>query len=346
MCIHRKEILTNMTDIDNNTNNGGAPDATTPDGTPITQGQKKKEPSEVMKLWRKIRGSRITALVFAVTLVILSIFAIAFAINATGSGKPGSHYLSDSAFYLPFAVLLISALILSLLPFIFLDRTRLSKEHLVQRIFNLFPAFGAVATSYLFFYFSTAKVFEDNSKWALYLSLAAGVSAVYFILKIINCNISPNVMASLRIITAIGVFLLSALIIISLYLDYNTELNSHFKLSVQFGAVGVMLGTMADSRSALGNVSKRRYISFKAIALLLTSTGAASVLIRAVAEIAEFKQKQGLLSMTVDDLVVHFQSSPSASASYVICSLFFITYTLCAIPEIICAAAVSNNSEQ
>ena len=333
-----------MTDIDNNTNNG-APDAATPSGTPTQEGQKSKEPSEALKLWRKIRASRITAPAFAAALVIFSAFPTVLAINATGQGKPGSHYLTDSELYLPFAVLMISALILSLMPFIFLDRARLSKEHLIQRIFNLFPACGAAATSYLFFYFSTAKVFEDNSKWALYISLAAGVSAVYFILKIINCNISPNVMASLRIIFAIGVFALCALIIISLYLDYETELNSHFKLSVQFGAVGIMLGTMADARSALGKVTKRRYISFKAIALMLTSTGAASVLVRAVTEIAEFKQKQGLTHMTVDDLVVHFQSSPSASASYVICSLLFITYALCTIPEMICASVAANKDE-
>ena len=334
-----------MTDIDNDMNNSGTPEAAAPDGTPEATADKENEKREKSPgVWARIRGSRITVSVLAVLLVTAPLVATRLVALATGSGKLGSHYLSDSELYVPFTVTLICTLILSLLPFLLLDRSRLEGEHLVPRIMNLIPAIGAAFTAYLFFYFSTARVFEGEDKWALYISLSACVAAVYFILKIIGNSVLPNVMSGLRILTAIGVFVLCALIIVSLYLDYDTELNSHFKLSVQFGAVGIMLGTMADARSALGQVSKRRYLSFKAIALTLTSTGAASVLVRAFDEIEAFKQKQGIAALSVDDLVTHFQSSPSASASYVICSLLFVTYSACVIAEIIFGAIAANKS--
>ena len=321
-----------MTDIDKdmNTPNGNETENT----SPVSE-KKAKKPSALLAAWAKIRGSRITVSILAILLATVPLIATRLAAEATGEGKLGSHYLTDSEHYTAFITALICTLVLSLLPFVFLDKAKFGKEHLVPRILNLIPALGAAAAAYLFFYFSTAKVFEGESKWAIYIAVCGGVAAIFFLLKIVGNGFLPDVMGALRVLTAIGVFAFCALIIISLYLDYNTELNSHFKLSVQFGAAGVMLGTMADARNALGRATKRRYLSFKALALALTSTGAASVFVRASDELARFKSDQGLTSLTVDDLVLHFQSSPSASASYVICSLFFVTYAACAAAEII-----------
>lgn len=338
-------VFTDMTDIDNNINLGESGETAEFDAVSSETNEKAKKPTALRTAWTRIRKSRITVLIFSILLAIAPLVATRLAALATESGKPRSHYLTDSANYTSFIVLLICTLIFSLLPLIFIDRRKFGKEHLVPRILNLIPALGAAIAAYLFFYFSTANVFEGESKWALYISLCGCVAAMFFLLKTVGNSKFTNVMAGLRVLTAIGVFAFSALVIISLYLDYNTELNSHFKLSVQFASVGVMLGTMADVRSILGSVTKRRYLSFKAIALTLTSTGAASVFVRASEEITAFKADQGIANLSIHDLVTHFQSHPSAAASYVICSLFFVTYAASVAAEIIFTSFTPNDNQ-
>lgn len=332
-----KEIFTNMTDVDLNMDNGGLDD---------TAEQKNKKQIRLPSFFVKVRESRITALTLAILFTLIPLPATWLAVLATESSKLSSHYLTDSEYYVPFTVSLICALLFSLLSFVLLDRSKMKEEHIVPRIFNLIPACGAAISAYLFFYFSSAeKIFEGENKWAMYIALCGAISAIFFILKIFGNKVFPKLSAGFRILTAIGVFAFCALIIISLYLDFNTELNSHFKLSVQFAAVGVMLGTMADSRSALGSVTVRRYLAFKSLALALTLTGASSVLIRAYGEIAAYKLELGVESLSVHDVVSHFQSYPTVSASYVICSVFFMTYAACVISEILFTALSSHKSE-
>lgn len=316
-----------MTDI--NINVDGEVDANDP------VDQKKKKPSA----WQRIRGSRITLSVFAVLLCLTPLLTTRLAALATETSKLSSHYLSDSGNYPPYTIVLICTLLLPFLSFIIIDKTTLEKEHVIPRLSNIFPACGAAISAYLFFYFSTAEnIFEGENKWAGYISLCAGAASAFFILKIFGNKAFPKLAAGLRVLTAIGVFALCTLIIISLYLDYSTELNSHFKLAVQFGAVGVMLGTMADARSALGNVTVRRYIAFKSIALTLTSVCTALIITRMFDEIDAYKMENCITSLSVDDLVIHFQSSPTVCASYVVSSIFFATYAACIVCEIIFAA--------
>ena len=327
-----------MTDIDINVNGGDPTDTAAP-----APQDKPKEPSA----WQRLRGSRIATAILAILFSLTPLLATRLAVLATETGKTGSHYLSDSKYYLPYTIVLICTLLLSFLPFIFINSSKLDKEHIVPRIFNLIPACGAAFTAYLFFYFSSAEgFFESENKWAMYISVCGFICAAFFILKILGNKMLPNVMAGLRVLGSIGVFAFCALIIVSLYLDYTTELNSHFKLSVQFGAVGVMLSTMADARSALGGITTRRYLAFKSAALTLTSTCAASVFTRALDEISAYKIDQGILNLSLDDLVIHFQSTPSACASYLLASFFFAACAVCIIPEMIFAALTSHKCEK
>ena len=63
----------------------------------------------------------------------------------------------------------------------------------------------------------------------------------------------------------LDMFALGAAIIALLYLDFNIELNSPFKLAVQFGAVALILGTIADARSMLSRIKAGWFIFFKSI---------------------------------------------------------------------------------
>ena len=81
--------------------------------------------------------------------------------------------------------------------------------------------------------------------WGNAVMILGAVASLYFILKL--CDRFPIA----AVISGFGVFALCTVIITSLYLDLTIELNSHFKLLVQFGAAGMILGTIADLRAKL-----------------------------------------------------------------------------------------------
>ena len=320
-----EESFIEMSDLDKDIENNDIIDPPTSEKAKI---------KSLTTLLERIREKRITAAVLLCLYASLLSLSAVFSHLATESGKLSAHYLTDSEHYTTFVISLICTLIFPLIALVAFDNYILEKEHLIPRILNLVPAAGAALSAFLFFYFSTASVFEADSKWAPYISFCAIISTIFFLLKMCNNRFAPNVMAGFKILTAIGVFAFSALIIVSLYLDYTTELNSHFKLSVQFGAVGVIIGTMADVRASLSRISRRAYLIFKMTALTLTLTSAISILTRATDEISAFAQRQRLDSLTVHEYVQHFSQNPVASASCVIASAFFVSYAACVAFEI------------
>lgn len=113
-----------------------------------------------------------------------------------------------------------------------------------------------VASLYLAYH----TLMNDLGKWGNAILLLSLITSAFFVLKMfINKD-------ALKILGAIGIFALSTAIIGLLYLDFQIELNSPFKLSIQFGAVGLMLGTIADARATLFRIKPAWFIFFKSVA--------------------------------------------------------------------------------
>ena len=85
--------------------------------------------------------------------------------------------------------------------------------------------------------------------WDMGFALIALGAAVFFMLKPLHGR------EAAKIFFSFGVLSLGIAIIAMLYFDREIELNSPYKLAVQFGAVGVMLGTLADAREVMSRIT-------------------------------------------------------------------------------------------
>ena len=141
-----------------------------------------------------------------------------------------------------------------------------SVSECISRCLSVLPAIAA----FYVFYFALSD--ESLGSWGNAVLVAALVSGVFFILKIFKDACAG------RVIGGFGVFALCAIIIASLYLDHEIELNSDFKLLVQFGAGGIIIGTIADIRNALSRIQTAWYIALKATGFILCGVCAAVIL--------------------------------------------------------------------
>lgn len=144
---------------------------------------------------------------------------------------------------------------------------------LISRIASLASRFSFVlpaALSLYVAYFALAD--ESLGTWGNAFLIASFVSALFFLFKTLR---------EMRVIKALcgfGVFALGALVIASLYLDHVIEINSDFKLMVQFAAAGIILGTIADIRLLLSRTSRRWYILLKLVGFILCSICSAVII--------------------------------------------------------------------
>ena len=163
-----------------------------------------------------------------------------------------SKYLNEGAA----ATLTVAAIASVVIPFIcaFFFPSPNNKGELERKSLNtLLPL---AASFYLAFHTLT----NDLGEWGDAILMLSLVAVVFFAIKMFSDNIVW------KILCAFGVFALGASIIALLYLDFNIELNSPFKLAVQFGAVALILGTIADARSMLSRIKAGWFIFFKSIA--------------------------------------------------------------------------------
>ena len=163
-----------------------------------------------------------------------------------------SKYLSESA-----AIILTVTSIASVaIPFacaLMLSRTSAQDKINRKGLSSLVPLAGSL---YLAYHTLTNDLGELGNA-ILLLSL---ISAAFFAFKmLINKD-------TWKILAVIGVFALGTAIIGLLYLDFDIELNSPFKIAVQFGAVALMLGTIADARAILSRIKAPWFIFFKSVA--------------------------------------------------------------------------------
>lgn len=180
-----------------------------------------------------------------------AILALTLAVCALGcvsvvsSCEKDARYFSPSIIPAVFAIGIVLAVALSFSAlFIFrkerTDFTDTSDAYSkVTRCTNLLPALLSLCLS-LFALFD-----ESLGEWGNAVMICGAVASVFFIFKFLSRY------AIAKVISGFGIFALGAVIIASLYLDLTVEINSHFKLLVQFGATGMLIGTIADLRAAL-----------------------------------------------------------------------------------------------
>ncbi len=264
-----------------------------------------------------------------------AIIALVLAISALGSMsvvsscEKDARYLSASGMVTAFAIGLILAAVLSISAlFIFKkERVELSASDewyaKVARCSSLLPAALSL--------FVTAFAPFDSTlgEWGNAVMICGAISTLFFILKLFPRYIAATV------ISGFGIFALCAVIIASLYLDLLIEINSHFKLLVQFGAVGVILGTIADLRATLSSkiagqqesaeresikIRARGYVFLKSLALTL-SAACASVII-----------------------LYFIEGNTAFGAHYLVYSLLYLAYAVSVIAELIRAVLSVNTS--
>ena len=207
------------------------------------------EQKAVRKTPRSVRVLRAMSLV-ACTLppILVGIFATLTALDCESNSK----YLDQSACSTLTAIILAALL----LPFFCLFALKGKHELNGVKSTRWISLAPAAASPYL----SAHALLNDLGKWGDAILILSLIAAVFFILKPLNSK------DALKLCGVVGMFLLGTTIIALLYLDFEIELNSPFKLAVQFGAVGLMIGTIADARAILSRISAGWFVLLKSIA--------------------------------------------------------------------------------
>ncbi len=176
--------------------------------------------------------------------VIAAIIALGCDINTKYLTKPSDVALTVTA---------AAAVLIPLICAIFLSRKNVGNSVSRTSWGSLLPLAASVYLAY-------HTLMNDLGKWGDAILLLSIAAAVFFILQMLN---SKEVF---KILCAIGVFALGTAIIGLLYLDFEIELNSPFKLAAQFGGVALILGTIADARATLDRINAAWFISLKSVA--------------------------------------------------------------------------------
>ena len=241
----------NESEVSNNeTSDPAATEAESPEETPTES----EQPDEVVE--QPIASKRqTTRIISGITSALLPIVACAFAVIAALNCEFNSKYVESP----DAAILLAIGVVAIVIPFVvhfFIGHDRMPSETIGTKYFSLLPSIAALRLSF-------HTLTTDIGEWGdavMYLSLLA---MMFFIFKMLRNR------TALKVIGAICVFLLSTAIIATLYLDFTVELNSPFKLAVQFGAVGLILGTIADARAALSRIGIGWFVFLKSAAASL-----------------------------------------------------------------------------
>ena len=249
------------------------------------------------------------------------IIALVFAVATIGcmavltSCERNARYFSDTAMSVVFAIGIAVAIIASFVPLFIFKKEQLNADDSTQspnkiaRFSNLLPAFLSLGMAFF------ALADETLGKWGNAVLICGLVAALFFALKL---SYRPSV---LKVISGFGIFALGAVIIASLYFDLAIEINSHFKLLVQFGAAGMMIGTMADLRAALSlkstpnrdyiKIGVKGYVFLKSLSLTLCVVCAAVI------------------------ILYFIEGNTAFGLHYLIYSLLYVSYAVSALTELI-----------
>ncbi len=184
--------------------------------------------------------------------------------------EKGSRYISDSWASTAFTVLLIISLILPISALFIYKGREAVPSHTVSRIFSPITACSMLYAVYF------AIVGGFGEKWDMIFLLLLILSATFYIIKPIKGH------EALKTAFSFAVFALGTAIIALLYFDLAIELNSTYKLAVQFGAAGLMLKTIVDAREIMSRISLQKALLLRGISLTLTLIAPAFVLPAAI----------------------------------------------------------------
>ncbi len=187
----------------------------------------------------KPSGNKKTA--FGLIISLLPLLPGILSAIATFQSEPNGKYLSGTGSLLLTVAVAISltVAIVGLLSF----KSERSIEPIFRaRAFSLIPELAAL--------FLICHLAMNNiGEWGNTILIFCLAATAFFVFKG-----QSKVRPAFRIAGAVGMLLLCTSIIALLYLDFEIELNSPYKMAVQFGAVGMMLGTIADARATLSRI--------------------------------------------------------------------------------------------
>ena len=183
----------------------------------------------------------------------------------TAADSTPSRYFADSWASASLCILIpVSVILPCSMPFL-LKCSPSKKTNNAANALSWLVGLGAIA---LFVYIIMKGL---GVSWDMGFALIALGAAVFFMLKPLHGR------EAAKIFFSFGVLSLGIAIIAMLYFDREIELNSPYKLAVQFGAVGVMLGTLADAREVMSRITLGWSLLIKSTALTLTLTCIGSV---------------------------------------------------------------------
>ncbi len=191
-------------------------------------------------------------------LMLLSVLTAVVACVAVILSEEGSRYISDSWASTAFTVLLILSLILPIASLFIYKGREVLPSHSVSRIFSSIAACSMLCAAYF------ALVGSFGEEWDTVFLFLFILSAAFYIIKPIKGHEALKTAFSFAVI-ATGVAVIALL-----YFDLAIELNSTYKLAVQFGAVGLMLKTITDAREIMSRISLRKALLTRSISLTLT----------------------------------------------------------------------------
>lgn len=261
-------------------------------------------------------------IILAVTVAIIGCIAV------VSTCTEDSHYIPRSVIRTVFFVGLALSLILSVTLPISFKRARIdftsSQDpfYAAGRYLSLLPALFSLLVS-------AFAVFEGGElgEWRAAIILLALCTALFFTLKAFGRR------GAGVILSGFTSFMLFAVIIISLYLDLSIEINSHFKLLVQFGAAGIMLGTMADLRLML--TPKESSEEAKANAELIRIRGFRFVALKSLSLITT--------AACASVVTIYFAAgNVSLGNHYLVYSLLCLAYAISVICELVATAVWAN----
>jgi len=208
-----------------------------------------KQPKKVCETHSVARAAMIV-----ICFLLPLITAVLSAISAVGC-EINSKYLTEQDATMMTIAIAVSILI----PFICIFFIGREGDLGISRAAKWVSLLPIGASLYLAFHSLT----NDLGTWGNVILIMSLVAILFFALKTVDGK------EGLKLACILCMFLLGAAIIALLYLDFEIELNSQFKLSVQFGAVGLMLGTIADARLIFSRISTGWFVFLKSVASTL-----------------------------------------------------------------------------
>ncbi|MBQ4274880.1 MAG: hypothetical protein IJB94_07960, partial [Clostridia bacterium] len=153
------------------------------------------------------------------------------------------------------------------------------------------------------------------------LTLTSALLIVMFLLCIAySLSKIANREGAVVIVSGIAELIFCLYIIVTLYFDPKIELNSPFKLLIQFAAAALALSTCAELRLFISEISTGAYIALKTLSITLGLVSVGSMVCLAAQEVA------------------------LGGTTYLVYSVYFASRAICSAYDLIClkAKAISN----